>query len=85
MVTGKPWRWEPRRAVRLARWAVRLRPDDRLVANTLGVALFRVGNDAEDVPLLEKCLAQSAGRNDGWNLFVLAMCRQRLGQTARGS
>jgi Flp pilus assembly protein TadD len=47
------------------------------------VALFRVGNNAEAVPVLEKRLAQSARRNDGWNLLVLAMCRQRLGQTER--
>jgi hypothetical protein len=30
-----------------------------------------------------KSLARSGGRTDGWDLFVLTMCRQRLGQPDR--
>src|SRR5205823_13405667 len=71
---------DPKRAVALARRAVKLRPDTELYLNTLGVALYRDGQDAEAVTVLEKSLAGSDGESDGWDLFVLAMCRHRLGQ-----
>ena len=51
--------------------------------NTLGVALYRNGQFADAVPVLEKSLAAGGGKTDAFDLFFLAMCRHRLGDTDR--
>ncbi|HEY1375349.1 MAG TPA: tetratricopeptide repeat protein, partial [Gemmataceae bacterium] len=74
---------DPKRAVALARRAVAARPEEALYLNTLGVALYRAGEYAEAVTVLENSLKRSDGESDGWDLFVLAMCRHRLGEHER--
>jgi tetratricopeptide (TPR) repeat protein len=73
----------PEAAVRLARLAVALVPEESICLNTLGVAQYRAGSDKEAVATLEKSLAAGKGRSDASDLFFLAMARHRLGQPAR--
>jgi tetratricopeptide (TPR) repeat protein len=73
----------PAPAVRLARLAVALVPEESMYLNTLGVALYRAGNDEEAVATLEKSLAAGKGQTDAFDLFFLAMARHRMGQPAR--
>jgi serine/threonine protein kinase/WD40 repeat protein/Flp pilus assembly protein TadD len=70
-------------ALPLARKAVALAPSQSTMLNTLGVALYRCGQCAEAVPVLQKSLQAGAGRSDGFDLFFLAMCHARLGDPAR--
>src|SRR5581483_601523 len=83
LANGPPAQRDPKRAVELARRALKAKPDEALYFNTLGVALYRAGEYAEAVAALEKSLAGSGGESDAWDLFVLAMCRHRLGQPDR--
>ena len=63
------------------RKAVELAPEQSLHQNTLGVALFRTEQIADAVPVLEKSLREGKGSADAMDLFVLAMCHSRLGDT----
>ncbi len=83
LATGPERTRSPTRALDLARHAVGLTPDRAMYLNTLGVALYRDGRLAEAVPVLERSLDAGKGESDAFDLFFLAMARQRLGQTAR--
>ena len=52
-----------------------------LFRNTLGAALYRAGRFAEAAVELERNIAQNAS-TIGYDWLFLAMCNQRLGQTA---
>jgi Tfp pilus assembly protein PilF len=79
LVTGPVELRQPREALDLARKAVKLAPHRNDYQNTLGVALYRNGQFAEAVPVLERSLRLSKGVNDSHDLFFLAMCHHRLG------
>jgi serine/threonine protein kinase/Tfp pilus assembly protein PilF len=64
-------------AVRHARQAVELAGDETTHLNTLGIALYRNGQFAEALPVLEKSLAAGQGRFDAFDLFFLAMCHTK--------
>ncbi|MGH7172369.1 MAG: tetratricopeptide repeat protein, partial [Gemmataceae bacterium] len=51
--------------------------------NTLGVALYRVGQFANAVPVLERSLREGKGQADAFDLFFLAICHHRLGDAAK--
>jgi tetratricopeptide (TPR) repeat protein len=70
---------DPALAVRLAELAVALDPDDATALNTRGVALYRAGRFTEAVVALEKSLSAGKGQFDAFDLFFLAMARERLG------
>jgi serine/threonine protein kinase/WD40 repeat protein len=70
----------PAPAVRLARLAVALAPEDSRHVNTLGVALYRAGSDAEAVATLEKSLKVLGSQLEALDLLFLAMARHRMGQ-----
>lgn len=73
---------DPKAGLALARKAVELAPDELLCLNTLGVALYRNGDFKEGVAALERSLAVGKGEAAAFDLFLLAMCHQRLGDKA---
>jgi serine/threonine protein kinase/Flp pilus assembly protein TadD len=71
---------DAREAVRLAEKAAEQAPAAANVWNTLGVARYRVGDDTAAIEALEKSEELGRGREFGFNAFVLAMARWRLGE-----
>jgi WD40 repeat protein/tetratricopeptide (TPR) repeat protein len=86
LATGPIEERDPELAVALSRRAVELAPGQQLSLNTLGVALYRVGDYVEAISILEQSLAAGKGEFDAFDLFFLAMGHQRLGHAnqARG-
>jgi tetratricopeptide (TPR) repeat protein len=80
LATGVVHLRDPDRAVSLARKAVAVAPDQPVYLNTLGVALYRAGRHAQAIATLEQSLAANKGQFAAFDLFFLAMARQRLGQ-----
>ncbi len=70
-------------AVRLAEKAMRLKPDDVQLRNTLGAVYYRAGRYREAADALQT----NVDRLDDWgramDLYFLAMSRHRLGETAQ--
>jgi WD40 repeat protein/tRNA A-37 threonylcarbamoyl transferase component Bud32 len=83
LVAGPEERRDPRTALGLASKAVDLDPKQSIYLNTLGIALYRNGQFAEAVPVLEKSLKASNGASGAYDLFFLALCHHRLGNTAK--
>jgi serine/threonine protein kinase/WD40 repeat protein/Tfp pilus assembly protein PilF len=83
LLTGPKELRDPAQALPEARKAVAANPDEPLYQNTLGVALYRVGQFAEAVNALEKSLRRGMGKTDAFDLFFLAMCHHRLGDAAK--
>jgi serine/threonine protein kinase/WD40 repeat protein len=78
-LAGFPGRGDPGEAVYWARRAVALEPSV-ISRNTLGTVLYRAGQFAEAAAELEKNVAANSYLV-GYDHLILAMCRQRLGQT----
>jgi tetratricopeptide (TPR) repeat protein len=68
------------RALALSQRSDALDPGRATILNTVGVVLYRAGRDAEAIEPLQRSLAASRGRYDGFNLFFLAMAHHRLGR-----
>ncbi len=81
--TGPITQRDPDLAVALARRAVALEPGRQLTLNTLGVSLYRAGQHASAVSILEQSLAAGNGDFDGFDLFFLAMAHQKLEHAAK--
>ncbi len=75
-------RRNPQRALTLARRAVDLSPNQGCNLNTLGVAQYRAGRNAEAVAPLERSLAVNRGEFAAFDLFFLAMAHHWLGHRA---
>jgi len=58
---------------------VELAPGQQVSLNTRGVVLYRAGQYAEAVTILDKSLKAGQGQFDGFDLFFLAMAHHRLG------
>ena len=62
---------------------MRLSPEIGTYHNTLGVALYRLGQYREAVIELETSLAVSSRQDTPFDLFFLAMCQHHLGDDGR--
>ena len=82
-VTATPAQRDPAKAVTHARSAVRLSPEIATYHNTLGIALYRLGQYSEAVIELETSLAAAPREFAPYDLFFLAMCHAHLGDTAK--
>jgi tetratricopeptide (TPR) repeat protein len=69
------------RAAALAQNAVRLTPQTGSFWNTLGVALYRAGDDRAAVDALQRSVRLRNG-GDPYDWLVLALARKRLGEAA---
>ena len=72
-------RRDPERAVAWARRAVALAPGVHDFLNTLGVALYRTGQYAEAISVLDRSLAAGNGELAAVDRFFLAMAHYQLG------
>jgi serine/threonine protein kinase/WD40 repeat protein/Tfp pilus assembly protein PilF len=82
LVAPQPLR-EVTAALPLAEKAVRLAPKDAMYRNTLGLAYFRAGRYQQSVKVLRPNLAGQDDRGLAFDLYVLALSYQRLGETTR--
>jgi WD40 repeat protein len=73
----------PDEGVSVSERAVKLRPGEWAYYNTLGIAYYRAGRYQDAIGALEKCLANNARQTDGQDLYFLAMCHHRLGDSER--
>jgi tetratricopeptide (TPR) repeat protein len=85
LATGPIEQRDPESAVMLARRAVELVPGQHDSLNTLGVALYRAGQYANAVSVLEQSLAAGKGESDAGDLFFLAMAHHGLAHGAEAS
>jgi serine/threonine protein kinase/WD40 repeat protein len=79
LLTGPKELRDAKTALPFARKAVDLSPRRYLFHNTLGVALYRNGQPAEAIPVLELSLQNGGGESDAFDLLFLAMCHHDLG------
>ncbi len=68
-------------ALVLAKEATSRRRLDRVIQNTLALALYRNDRYAEAVEILNRNLAMGPRAAEAGDLYILAMCHRRLGQT----
>jgi WD40 repeat protein len=71
---------DAKEALRLAEKAARLKPNNAMYRNTLGVAQYRAGAYRRAVDTLLPNLRASDDGHLAWDLYVLAMSHQRLGE-----
>jgi WD40 repeat protein len=83
LLTGPKELRDPAQALAAARKAVELEPKETDYLNTLGVALYRTGQIAEAISVLERSLRKQGGQADPFDLFFLAMCHHRRGDAAK--
>jgi tetratricopeptide (TPR) repeat protein len=79
LITGPPGERDPKKGLELIRKAIEVTGSESDYLNTLGVALYRNERWTEAIAALEKSLAASKGRSDGFDLFFLAMCHAKVG------
>jgi tetratricopeptide (TPR) repeat protein/WD40 repeat protein len=79
LVTGPEKSRDPAQALKLIQQAIKQKPEDVTLLNTLGVVQYRNGQYKEAAATLEKSLAKGNGQFDAFDLFFLAMCHHRLG------
>jgi serine/threonine protein kinase/WD40 repeat protein len=70
-------------ALPLAEKAARLAPKDAEIRNTLGLAYYRAGKHREAIDTLRPRLASQEDWCLAFDLYILAMSHQRLGEAAR--
>src|SRR5439155_18956403 len=83
-VTGPVELRAPDKALPLACRAVGISPNEETYRNTLGVVQYRLGDFGGTIATLQKSMQDDRkGRENGHNLFFLAMSYQRLGESRK--
>lgn len=83
LLTGPPKQRDAAKGLSLIREAIKLRPNDTALLNTLGVALYRNANYREAIAALERSRTAGKSQWDGFDLYFLAMSHARLGDKAK--
>jgi serine/threonine protein kinase/WD40 repeat protein len=83
LVAGPESNRDPTRALRLARRAVALAPDNDLYLNTLGLTLHRAGHYSEAISVLDRSLANNNNLSTPYDLFFLTLCHAKQGDAVR--
>ena len=83
LLTGPPSERDPVRALELAKKIVEQMPDAHDYLNTLGLAQFRNGLYGESIATLEKSRKAGERELDAFDLFFLAMCHAKLGDSLK--
>jgi tetratricopeptide (TPR) repeat protein len=85
LLTGTTAERDPVRALELAKKIVEQAPDSQEYLNTLGVAQYRNGLYGESIATLENSLKAGKGQFDAFDLFFLAMCHAKVGDSLKAS
>jgi tetratricopeptide (TPR) repeat protein len=83
LVSGPPGTRDARRAHMLAHLAVKVRPEDAEVRQTLAWTEYRLGRYRQAVATLEQNPAAPSEGQDVVGLYILAICHHQLGDTAQ--
>ncbi len=83
LLTGPAAERDPVRALELAKKVIERTPDSQAYLNTLGVAQYRNGLYGESIATLENSLKAGKGQFDAFDLFFLAMCHAKLGDSLK--
>jgi tetratricopeptide (TPR) repeat protein len=81
LLMSPPERRADAAALVLAKQAAAKRPLERRIQNTLSLALYRNGRYVEAIEVAHQNLAVGPWDYEAWDLYILAMCQHRLGQT----
>jgi Tfp pilus assembly protein PilF len=82
-VTGPREFRDPDKALPLAEKATQKDPKTATYQNTLGVVHYRLGQYLQAVAALKRSFQESKGESGAFDLFFLAMCHARLGDSAQ--
>jgi WD40 repeat protein/tetratricopeptide (TPR) repeat protein len=82
-VTGPEEQRDPNKALPLAQKAAKLTPNLAFWRNTLGVVYYRLGQYAQAIETLQHSLRATNGQTAAFDLFFLAMCHARQGDSAK--
>lgn len=83
LVTGPEKFRDAEKALNLARRTTQSAPEKGTYKNTLGVALYRLGQFSDAAAALEASLVAGKGQFDGYDLYFLAMCNAKLGRSLK--